>query len=101
MQEVLDDMSVEVDKPHEGLDFSHIPQGHPVVNTHHLDGIHLHLTFQKNEAKILYCGLLECALLGLKVELMLVEDVNDPHYNGVVLLLGLAVKDEDVIHHYL
>ena len=29
---------------------------------------------------------------------MLVEDVKDPYYNGVILLLGLATKYEDVIH---
>jgi len=28
---------------------------------------------------------------------MLVEDVKDPYYNGVMLLLGLATKEEDVI----
>src|SRR5882724_7494421 len=34
---------------------------------------------------------------------MLMEDVKDSHYNFVVLLLGLAAKDEDVVHidgHY-
>jgi len=29
---------------------------------------------------------------------MLAEDVGDPYYNGMMLLLGLAAKDEDVIH---
>jgi len=29
---------------------------------------------------------------------MLAENVKDLHYNGVVLLLGLVTKDEDVIH---
>ena len=29
---------------------------------------------------------------------MLSEDVEDPYYNGVVLLLGLGAKDEDVVH---
>ena len=34
---------------------------------------------------------------------MLTEDVEDSHYNSVVLLLSLAAKDEDVVHvdgHY-
>jgi len=56
------------------------------------------VTFQKDEAKIIHCGSSECALLCLEVELMLVEDVEDPYYNGVMLLLGLATEDEDVIH---
>ena len=29
---------------------------------------------------------------------MLVEDIEDPHYNGLVLLLCLATEDEDVVH---
>ena len=32
---------------------------------------------------------------------MLVEDVEDLYYNGVMLLLGLAAKDGDVVHHHL
>src|SRR5882724_5666437 len=34
---------------------------------------------------------------------MLTEDVEDSHYNSMVLLPGLATKDEDVVHidgHY-
>ena len=29
---------------------------------------------------------------------MLAEDVKDPYYNCVMFLLGLAAKDEDVVH---
>src|SRR5882724_11450323 len=29
---------------------------------------------------------------------MLVEDIENPYYNGVMLLLSLATEDEDVIH---
>ena len=29
---------------------------------------------------------------------MLAEDAEDSYYNGVMLLLGLAAKDEDVVH---
>jgi len=43
----------------------------------------------------------EHALLSFEVELMLVEDVKDPFYNGVAVLLGLAAEDEDVVHHCL
>jgi len=38
------------------------------------------------------------AFISLEVELMLAEDVEDPYYNGMMLLLGLAAEDEDVIH---
>ena len=55
------------------------------------------MTFQKDEAKIIHCGSSECALLCLEVELMLVEDVEDPYYNGVMLLLGLAAEGEGVV----
>ena len=91
-------MLVEVDKSHKGLDFGHISQGWPVTNASHLDGVHFYATFQKDEAEILYHGLSECAFLGLEVELMLVEDIKDLYYNGVMWLLSLATEDEDVIH---
>ena len=29
---------------------------------------------------------------------MFAEDVKDPYYNGMVLLLGLATEYEDVVH---
>src|SRR5882724_6818105 len=91
-------MLVEVDESHEGLDFSHISWGQPIMNTGHLDGDHFYVTFQEDEARIIYCGSSECALLSLEVEPMLVEDVEDLYYNGMILLLDLASKDEDVIH---
>ena len=68
------------------------------MNASYLDRIHLYMTFQKDEAEILYCHLSKCALLGPEVEPMLAEDVKNMHYNGVVLLLGLATEDEDVVH---
>jgi len=39
--------------------------------------VHLHVTFQEDEADILHCGLSEHAFLSFEVELMLVEDVCD------------------------
>src|SRR5882724_9929854 len=98
MQEVLDETLVEVDASHEGLDFSHISQGQPITNTGHLDGVHFYVTFQEDEAQILCHGLSECALLGLEVEPILVENVENQYYNGVMLLLGLSAEDEDVVH---
>src|SRR5882672_3571887 len=68
------------------------------MDTGYFDRIHLYATFQKDEAKILDCGLSECALLSLEVEPMFAEDVQDPYYNGMVFVLCLAAKDEDVIH---
>src|SRR5882724_4548632 len=56
------------------------------------------MTFRKNEPDILYCGLPEGALLSFEVELMSVEDVQDPYHNGMVFLLCLATKNEDVVH---
>src|SRR5882724_10186450 len=97
MLEILDETLVDVGKSHEGLDFSHIYWGQPVMNTSHLDGVHFYMTFQEDEAGILYHGLSEHALLSLEVEPMLVEDVEALYYNGVMLLLGLVAKDEDVI----
>src|SRR5882724_6615156 len=76
----------------------HFFRGWPVMNTSHLDGVHFYVTFQEDEVEILYCGLSKCAFLSLEVELMLVEDIEDLYYNGVMLLLSLAAKDEDVIH---
>ena len=43
-------------------------------------------------------GSSEHAFLSLEVELMLAENVEDLYYNGVMLILGLAAKDEDAIH---
>src|SRR5882724_10485275 len=64
------------------------------MDASHFDRIHLYMTFRKDEPKILYRGLPECALLGFEVEPMSVEDV----HNGMVFLLCLATKDEDVVH---
>src|SRR5882672_445328 len=98
MQEVLDELLVEVDKHNERLDLCDVPWGQPVTNTGHFDQIHLYMAFRKDETKVLYCGLSESALLSLEVEPMFVEDVQDPYYDCMVFLLGLASKDEDVIH---
>ena len=59
------------------------------------------MTFQKDEPEILYHGLPKCALLGFEVEPMSAEDVQHPYHNGMVFLLCLATKDEDVVHHRL
>jgi len=67
--------------------------GQPITNTGHLERVHFYMTFQKDEAKVFYCGLSRCALLTLDVEPMLVEDVEDTYYNGMMLLLGLATED--------
>src|SRR5882724_2074447 len=100
MQKVLDELPVEIDKPNERLDLGDIPQSWPVADASHFDRIHLYKTFQKDEPEILYCGLPECALLGFEVEPMSVEDVQDPYHNGMVFLLCLATKNEDVVHVY-
>src|SRR5882672_8826494 len=68
------------------------------MDTGYFDRIHLYATFQKDEAKILDCGLSECALLGLEVKPMSAEDVQDPYYNGMVFLFCLTTEDEDVVH---
>jgi len=44
----------------------------------YFDRIHLYVTFQQDEAEIFYCGLSECAFLGLEVEPMFGEDIQDP-----------------------
>jgi len=83
----LHEALAEVDKSHEGLDFSHISQGWPIKNTSHLNGVHFYATFQEDEAERLYHGSSKHALLGLEVELILAEDVKDIYYNGMMLLL--------------
>jgi len=45
MQEVLDEMPVEVDESHEGLDFGHISHGWPIMKASHLDRVHFYATF--------------------------------------------------------
>jgi len=55
-------------------------------------------TFRQDEAEILYRGLSEHSFLGLEVEPMSAEDVQDPYYDGMVLLFCLTAKDEDFIH---
>src|SRR5882724_3051982 len=94
-------MLVEVDISDEGLDFSHISWGWPVMNSSHLDGVHFYATFQEDEAEILHYGSSEHAFLSLEVEPMIVEDVEDLYYNGMMLLLSLTAGDEDVVHHCL
>src|SRR5882724_4754865 len=68
------------------------------MDTSQFDRIHLYTTFRKDEPEILYRGFPECALLGFEVEPMSVEDVQHPYHNGMVFLLCLATKDEDVVH---
>src|SRR5882724_4452632 len=53
---------------------------------------------EKDEPEILYHGLPKCALLGFEVEPMSAEDVQHLYHNGMVFLLCLATKDEDVVH---
>ena len=98
MQEVLDGLTVEVDKSDKWLDLSHTCQGWPVTNASYFDRVHLHPIFWKDKTKILYCGLSEHAFLSFKVELMPAEDIQDPYYDDMVLLLGLATEDEDVVY---
>src|SRR5882724_2928277 len=51
----------------------------------------------------LLCRLHFSVLHHFKIEVVLTADVKDSHYNFVVLFLGLAAEDEDVVHvdgHY-
>jgi len=50
-------MSVEFNKPHEWLDFGHVPGGQPVLDTSDLGWVHLYVTFQEDEAQVLDRGL--------------------------------------------
>src|SRR5712664_1688814 len=75
-----------------------VPWGQPISDASHFDRIHLYATFRQDEAEILYCGLSKRAFLGLEVEPMSAEDVEDPYYNGMMFLLCLTAEDEDVIH---
>ena len=52
----------------------------------------------ENEAEVFNHGLFKGTLLSLEVEAVLPEDVKDLHYNHMMLLLGLAAENEDVIH---
>ena len=62
--------------------------------------VHLHATFQEDEAEVLDCGLLKGALLHFEVDMVFMEDVGDSYYNPMMLFFGLAAKDEDVVHVY-
>jgi len=53
---------------------------------------------QNDEAKILYHGLSECALLSFEREQMLLKDVEDQYCDGMVLFPGMAAENEDVVH---
>src|SRR5882724_4343618 len=97
-RKVLDELLVEIDEPDERLDLDDVPWGRPVMDASHFDRIHLYTTFREDEPEILYCGLPECALLSFEVELMSAEDVQYPYHNGMVFLLCLATKNEDVVH---
>jgi len=68
---------VEIDKSYKGLDLGHIPWGQPVMNAGYFDGIHLHSTFQEDEAKVFSCGPFKHAFLHFEVDTMLLEDGKD------------------------
>jgi len=62
------------------------------MNTGYFDRVHFYMTFQKDEAEILYHGLSKSALLSFEIDLMLPKDVEDLYHDGMVLFLGLAPK---------
>ena len=85
------------------MDFGHIPGGWPISETSKFDQVHLHVTFQEDEAKVLDCGLFKGELLHCEVETVLTEDVKDSYYDLMMLFFSLTTENEDVIHidgHY-
>jgi len=91
-------MLVEVNEPYKQLDLSHIPRHWPVSDAGNLDWVHLYMTFQEDETKVFDHRLFKGTLLCFKVETVLMEDIEDPHYNPVMLFFSLTAEDEDVIH---
>ena len=61
-------MPIEIDEAQERLHLFLVCGHRPSRNPVHLDRIHLHLTLQDNQAKVLNLGLLKLALVLMKVE---------------------------------
>ena len=81
MQELGDESALEVHKPHEGLNLSDILRGRPISNAGDFDGIHFDPSFREDKTQVLHREAFERAFLGLEVESMLSEYVQDSgHY---------------------
>ena len=97
MRELGDESAVEVHKPHEGLNLGDILRGRPTSNASNFDGIHFNMSFQEDKTQVLHREAFERAFLGLEVELMPLEYVQDSgHYH--LMMFNCVCIYQDVIH---
>ena len=55
------------------------------------------MNFQEDETEVFDHRLFKGTLLCFEIETVLTEDIEDQHYNPMMLFFSLTTKDEDVI----
>ena len=95
-QEVLDEPSVEVGEFEEGLHFLLIHWSGPLSNASNLDWVHCDRVVRDNHSKVLDHGFLKLTLVGMEVEFVLLQQLQNVAGDLPMLFKGLH-EDEDVI----
>ncbi|KAG6805159.1 hypothetical protein H0H92_000482 [Tricholoma furcatifolium] len=99
MGEVLNEPSVEVGEPQEGLYFLLVSWRGPLRDAGHLHWVHLSGPMGDDEPEVLHSSLLELALLRLKIELVEAQALQNEACDATVFFEGLR-EDEDVVEVY-
>src|SRR6266498_504379 len=95
-REALNEPSIEVSEPQEGLHFILIHWGRPIPNTSNLDQVHCYRVVRDDHSEVRNHGLFELTLVCSKVELVLIQEFCDSLDDLSVFLKGLC-EDEDIV----
>jgi len=94
--EVSDEPLVEVGESKEGLHFLFVRRSRPLGNSRDLDRVHHNGVVRDDHSEVLNHGFLELTLVGIEVELMLLQQLQNVAGDLPVFFKGLH-EDEDVI----
>ena len=95
-REVSDEPSVEVGESEEGLHFLLVCRGGPLSNASDLDQVHRDGIVRDDHPEVLDRGFLEFAFVGMEVELVFLQQLQNTAGDLPVLCKGLH-EDEDVV----
>jgi len=95
-REVSDELSVEVGESEEGLHFLLVRRRRPLSNASDLDRVHRNGVVRDDYSEVLGCGFLKFAFVGMEVELMLLQQLQNAAGDLEVLFKGFH-EDEDVV----
>ena len=92
-------MTVKVDEPQEGPDFSDIMRYWPATDSGNLNWVHSHLSLRKDEPQIFHLQLFKEAFLWFEVQVVGAKDFKDMLHDLAMFFKGLS-EDKDVIHEH-